>query len=292
MSIIAPPPNAQILAFRKTNSYPKPGSIISVNSSIIEKYIKDVENSRDSEEKMYAKILPKLTSLDKSKLSFFYITHIEATYNFQHSDMLLYVDSIEEVRKQMMVKCYVQSLYWPSDVEHEKRFIYFEDFSVNVVEPVICHREHLYSDKAPNNKTTFGLPVTLHGQKLWHIFRYMQDVTSKEISSAIEIGFKEFSYITLISPPKISPPVELPIEQESNHIQQSVIDYQDFNNDLEEDFDFHPLQDFVEHIYTKTCMLMQAHGLIPTDEFRKALRETYIKSSLDTCINITPPDDE
>lgn len=306
-------PNARILAFKKSEAYPKPGSLISINSSIIEKHIKEIEDSRDPDDRLYCKIVPKLTSPDKSVPSFFYSNNIEKKYDI-HSDMMLKVQSLHQGKKKMQLKCFLPMFIWPVDVEDEQKYIFFDDSDVQVVEPIQCFTDWNYSNKQPDNRHTFGIQVKVRDDYAWHLFIKEKPLDENFIQGVVDMGFKEFSYIAPVTAPlqfTIPEPKQMSRE-EFNRIQG--INIPDKYNEepptktvttvhppmslegddilSEEDFDDHPMCEFVTKIYEITCMLMGSHGIIPTPEFREALRQKYINLTNNTDLGITFYDED
>lgn len=188
-----------ILTYQKTDLFPAPGAMILVKASIIEERVKEIERSRKNSDVTKWGIIHTRFALQfdlQGKL--FYTTELERTNPDYEPYITLTVKSID-TRKHVWAQCSLEDvLIMPTDIKDEDRVIEFNTNDVSVANHVVCDNEWHFSDKAPDNQTTFG--IFDNDKQLWRIWKLNEAANAASNTVAfkrfmLEYGMKSFSMI-------------------------------------------------------------------------------------------------
>lgn len=296
-----------ILAFERNTSYPKKGAYILISEELIESHVKEINGLRDQMMSSHRPILTKFNQVANSKGTFYYQTEEEQFYGAK-SPISILVDEIippQSKKDDFLVKCYLNMIVWPDDVDVEDRFIYVNANEAQVVVPVMCSNDWHLTDTPTSTKNEYYCPVIVNDVPLYRTYTKIADADQSLHTFVNEFGLKEFSKLAILNlgdNRKFIAKSEADTEiqnsrdaiinddvEETKHA-LDVDGKESMKQDMyEEIFQSHPLARFTEAMFTHVLQAMAVHKINLTPEFIDdlSIRFKDMTSTSDISIDFT-----
>lgn len=271
-----------ILAFKRTNRFPAPGQIIEMSQDAIDKFIKDIDETRDEYQRQYYPIRSKFSNMSGIQ-TFFNPTAFDKDIK---ATVPLVVEELipgDNKKEPILAKCSIKMIDWPFDIKPEDQWFYVNTTYARVIELVHCNQEYTLSDTQPDYASTFGVKTKINDKQYYKLFHAIdqEQMPPQMHQFVLNYGLKEYSKVllTVVKPEtqQLNPVVKHDdVQLSKNHVADFMKKLHSIKDeDIDQDYDAeaanneyvkalkgHPLHQYTKMIYANFLSAILVNDII------------------------------